>query len=184
MSIPMLHPKTETLGAATTLGSQCALWLSEIVAETIIQATWLQGSNAASVRFRKPDALTEWLRPANVGFGFSYALPIVVAALTAEPGKPFIVENPEAHLHPAGQSKMGRSLARLAGTGVECVVETHSDPRTNGVRLGVARDGVLSAADARITSLEQRGTRRSPSVRTAGLTCGRKAFSTKTGIPI
>jgi len=59
----------------------------------------------------------------------------------------FIVENPEAHLHPAGQSRLGRLLARMAGAGVQVIVETHSDHVINGIRLAAAEDRVL-AADA------------------------------------
>ena len=49
-------------------------------------------------------------RPTNVGFGITYALPIVVSVLSARPGSLVIVENPEAHLHPRGQVKMGELL--------------------------------------------------------------------------
>ena len=58
-----------------------------------------------------------------------------------------LVENPEAHLHPAGQSKLGRFLARVAGSGVHVVVETHSDHVLNGARLAVAQDRSLPAGD-------------------------------------
>jgi predicted ATPase len=58
-----------------------------------------------------------------------------------------LVENPEAHLHPAGQSKLGRFLARVAGSGVQVVMETHSDHVLNGARLAVANDRTLRARD-------------------------------------
>jgi predicted ATPase len=87
------------------------------------------------------------MRPANVGFGFSYALPIVVAALTAAPGAVLIVESPEAHLHPAGQSAVGQFLARLASAGVQTILETHSDHVLNGIRRAVAERGLLSPDD-------------------------------------
>lgn len=115
----------------------------------MIDATWLPNTNAAMVRFREPDdPLALALRPANVGFGLSYALPVCVAGLTAQPGHLFIVENPEAHLHPAGQSATGRFLARLAGVGVQTIVETHSDHVINGMRLALAEEGVLPVDDA------------------------------------
>jgi len=49
----------------------------------------------------------------------------------------FIIENPESHLHPAGQSAMGRFLAHLAANGIQVIVETHSDHILNGIRLAV-----------------------------------------------
>ena len=63
------------------------------------------------------------------------ALPVIVAGLLAPPGSLFLVENPEAHFHPAGQSRIGRFLAVLAASGVQVIVETHSDHVLNGVRL-------------------------------------------------
>jgi predicted ATPase len=58
-----------------------------------------------------------------------------------------LVENPEAHLHPGGQSRLGRFLARAAGSGVQVVIETHSDHILNGVRLAMAEERTVSAED-------------------------------------
>ncbi len=78
--------------------------------------------------------------PPNVGFGISYVLPIIVAGLIAEEDSILIVENPEAHLHPSGQSKMGQFLAKMAGAGIQIVVETHSEHIINGMRLASLYD--------------------------------------------
>ena len=43
------------------------------------------------------------------------------------PGDTFIIEEPEAHLHPAAQTRMAITLARLVRAGVRVVVTTHSD---------------------------------------------------------
>ena len=53
------------------------------------------------------------------------------------PGTLLIVENPEAHLHPKGQSMMGHLLALAASCGVQVLIETHSDHVLNGIRLAV-----------------------------------------------
>ena len=74
-------------------------------------------------------------RATNVGFGISYTLPIIVAVLSSGPGSLLLIENPEAHLHPKGQAKMGELLACAASCGVQVVVETHSDHVLNGMRL-------------------------------------------------
>ena len=50
-----------------------------------------------------------------------------------------LIENPEVHLHPAGQALMGLFLADVARAGVQVVVETHSDHVLNGVRRAVKR---------------------------------------------
>lgn len=70
---------------------------------------------------------------ANVGYGLSYALPIIVALLTAEPNALLLIENPEIHLHPQGQAALAQLIARTAQTGVQIIVETHSDHIINGI---------------------------------------------------
>jgi predicted ATPase len=76
-------------------------------------------------------------RSTNVGFGISYTLPIVVAVLASVPGSLILIENPEAHLHPRGQSKIGELLALAASYGVQIIIETHSDHVLNGIRVAV-----------------------------------------------
>ncbi len=102
-------------------------------------------------------------RPTNVGFGITYALPVVVAVLGARPGSLLIVENPEAHLHPRGQVKMGELLARAATAGVQVLIETHSDHVLNGIRLAV-HDGYASPNDINIFYNSWRAGSKSPLV--------------------
>jgi predicted ATPase len=95
-----------------------------------------------NVRFRLSDS-SAWQRPANIGYGLNYSFPILVALLTARLGSIIIVDSPEAHLHPAAQSKMGFILSRFAASGQSIIVETHSDHLVNGVRLAVV-EGTLA----------------------------------------
>lgn len=76
-------------------------------------------------------------KPVNVGFGISYSLPVVIALLKAKPDDLVILENPEAHLHPKGQRRIGELIARAAQGGAQILVETHSDHILNGIRLSV-----------------------------------------------
>ena len=76
-------------------------------------------------------------KSSNIGFGYSYILPIVVSGLIAEPGEVLIVENPEAHLHPRAQSRLVRFLAKVSQTGVQVFIETHSDHILNALRIAV-----------------------------------------------
>jgi len=84
-------------------------------------------------------------RPVHVGFGLSYTLPIIASVLIhasqLEAKKTesvlLLIENPEAHLHPSGQTKIGEMLARAASCGVQIIVETHSDHLLNGIRIAV-----------------------------------------------
>ena len=90
-----------------------------------------------------------WRRPVNIGYGLTYAFPILVAVLAAEQGHLVIIDSPEAHLHPYAQSQMGRLLAHFAAAGVQILVETHSDHMLNGVRLAV-KDRALSISSVRL----------------------------------
>lgn len=75
----------------------------------------------------------------NIGFGISHSLPIITALLSAKPGDLVIIENPEAHLHPKGQSVISELMVLAARAGVQVVVETHSDHVINGVSLAMKR---------------------------------------------
>ena len=78
------------------------------------------------------------LQSKNVGYGISYSLSIIVALLSAEPGSLLLIENPEAHLHPRGQSKLAELIALTAQSGVQVIIETHSDHIFNGIRKAIA----------------------------------------------
>lgn len=86
-------------------------------------------------------------RATNVGFGLSYVLPVLVALLAVPRGGLILIENPEAHLHPRGQTRLGELCARAAAAGVQVVIETHSDHVMDGARIAI-REGVLDAKKA------------------------------------
>lgn len=67
-------------------------------------------------------------RPADVGVGVSYVIPVVAGAIT--PGySTLLVEQPELHIHPAVQCELGDVLARqVIGSGERTMIlETHSE---------------------------------------------------------
>ena len=101
--------------------------------------------NALTLGIRTSNAV-DFHRPVHTGFGLTQVLPIVVAALSAEADALLLIENPEVHLHPAGQAAMGEFLSRVAATGVQVILESHSDHVLNGVRRAV-KDGVLTSGD-------------------------------------
>jgi predicted ATPase len=63
---------------------------------------------------------------ADVGFGVSQSLPVLVALIVAEPGQVVYLEQPEMHLHPRAQRRLAHVLADAANRGVIVVAETHS----------------------------------------------------------
>lgn len=144
-NIERKHPNCEG-GAPRLLKYEVEQWLSEITRPIEVTGERAPGSTVAEIKFRTPGS--PWVRATNMGFGVSYALPIILAGLIAEKGGVLLVENPEAHLHPAGQSRMGVFLAWLAGRGVQTIVETHSDHVINGIRRAVAELRYLAATDS------------------------------------
>ena len=138
---------SSTVTGLASLLHQTESWMAKIVRPTQIDAEWFPNTSITRLRFKTPGLRSEWTRAPNAGFGISYALPIVVAALRAEVGGLLLVENPEAHLHPAGQSMIGGFLAQVAADGVQIFLETHSDHVLNGIRVAVAdRKATLSPA--------------------------------------
>ncbi len=125
-------------GRVPTLLYQTERWMGEIVRPIQIETRWFGDTSVTRLRFKTPGLRTEWTRAPNTGFGIAHSLPIVVAGLRAKVGGLLLVENPEAHLHPAGQSKMGGFLAKVAADGVQVFLETHSDHVLNGIRVAVA----------------------------------------------
>jgi predicted ATPase len=76
---------------------------------------------------------------ADVGFGVSQTLPILVALRMAEPGQIVYIEQPEIHLHPRAQYAMATILAEAAERGVTIIAETHSSLLLLGLRTLVAK---------------------------------------------
>ncbi|MYF36684.1 MAG: DUF3696 domain-containing protein [Synechococcus sp. SB0678_bin_12] len=105
-------------------------------------------TNSVTLGIRTSSA-TDYHRPINTGFGLTQVLPVVVAALSAREEDLLLIENPAAHLHPAGQARMGHFLAEVAAAGVQVLVETHSDHVLNGIRRAV-KDHALPNGDVKL----------------------------------
>ncbi len=75
---------------------------------------------------------------ADVGLGLSQTLPVVSALLTARAGQWVFLEQPEIHLHPRAQVRLGQILAEAALRGVRVIAETHSALLLKSVQYVVA----------------------------------------------
>ncbi len=143
------NPALHHPAASPRLLDQAEAWMGEVCPGVKIEATAIDQTDLVRLGFqftREGRLTTNPRRPTNVGFGLTYVLPIVIACLTAKPGAMILLENPEAHVHPKGQSAMARLTCSAAAAGAQLVVETHSDHILNGVRLSV-KHGLLPADD-------------------------------------
>ena len=139
--------------AGTRLMDQVSAWMRRISPGVNLEVTSLENTDLFSLSYGHHGTVglssTNRRRATNVGFGLTYTLPLVVAALASAPGSLLLVEHPEAHLHPRGQAAMAHLLVVAARSGVQTLVESHSDHFLNGLRVAVKR-GVLRPADVRI----------------------------------
>ena len=86
---------------------------------------------------------TDMVSIADVGFGVSQVLPVLVALAVARSGQIVYLEQPELHLHPRAQVALARMLVSAAKRGVRVIVETHSSLLLLGVQTFIA-EGKLS----------------------------------------
>lgn len=102
---------------------------------------------------------SESMRPINVGFGVSYVLPVIISASLIRPGGTLIIENPEVHLHPSAQSSLIKILCELSRSGVQVIIETHSDHIINGIRV-YAKDNPFDEQQNIIHSVTEKAGKR------------------------
>lgn len=133
-----LDPTRRHSVATKSLKDQITAWIQEISPGAEIYTQNFDNIDSTTLSF-KYNSLSKRKsadrRPTNVGYGLTYSLPIITSCLTAKPKSILLLENPEAHLHPRGQLKLGILLALCAQDGVQVFVETHSDHLLNGIRL-------------------------------------------------
>lgn len=122
-----------------TLINQVRIWLDRVSPGVSPQIKVMMDSRVSELSFDfiEGKEKTNSYKSLNVGFGITYILPVIVALLSSKPGDLIIIENPEAHIHPAGQRMLGELIAKAGAGGAQIIVETHSDHIINGVRVSV-----------------------------------------------
>jgi predicted ATPase len=124
--------------------NQLIAWINKISPGVSLDAMLYPELNLAKVAysFTRKDGYSASYNPVNVGFGYSYLLPVLTAILSAEKDALLIIENPESHLHPRGQAVLGKLIALAAKSGIQLFIETHSDHIINGIRIAIKKHGV------------------------------------------
>ena len=80
---------------------------------------------------------------ADVGFGYSQIIPIVLTGLLNDSRNLMLIEQPEIHLHPSSCANLADLFLGFVSDGKSFLVETHSQDLINRLRLRVIEDPSL-----------------------------------------
>ncbi len=76
----------------------------------------------------------------DVGYGVNQLLPILVRMINSRPRVPFLMQQPEVHLHPRGQAELSSLLIDLIRQKEHnFVIETHSDYMVDRARIEIMK---------------------------------------------
>lgn len=119
-----LHKSIEILG----LGQEIT---SEKISEMVYQiGLKIKNSNSA-------------VSLADVGFGYSQVLPVILLGLLNNNDNLLLIEQPEIHLHPSSASKLADLFLAFIKDKKKFIIETHSQELINKLRLRVIQDPSL-----------------------------------------
>jgi predicted ATPase len=117
-----------------TLNEAAGAWLQHLqLANSITTVQSEIDSSIHKVRITLPGQQSHDIT--EVGFGVSQVLPVLVAGLLQPKDSLFIVDLPEAHLHPRPQAELADFFCSLALSDRSVLVETHSEMFINQLRL-------------------------------------------------
>lgn len=141
-----------SISSTPSLGLEVQAWMDRISpgVSPIITINLQTRTAELNYEFIQGKYKTMTYKSMNVGFGITYVLPVIITLLSANAGDLILLENPEAHIHPKGQRYLGELIARVAASGVQILLETHSDHVLNGVRLS-ARNQTIDVDDVTLT---------------------------------
>ena len=133
-----------------------------------IKATRSQVGGYPEFAYR-PSGMGEDIRLTRASSMVSELAPVVLFLRGAvSPGDMLIIEEPEAHLHPAAQTQMARTLASLVRAGVRVVVTTHSDWLLMEI-ANLMREGELQEiSEKQVRSIEPGRVRSCPAMLASG----------------
>lgn len=118
---------------------EVSAWLGAISPgiQVMVQDLPYEQSARLSVRYSGSRLTSDEIAPENTGFGVSYVLPLITELLMSNKDSLLLIENPESHLHPRGQSEIAKLMSLAASAGAQIICETHSDHIVNGTRVSV-----------------------------------------------
>lgn len=123
-----------TPDGSSTLGSLVDFWLKEIL-EMKFNVNTVEKNSNIIVTYDADEV--KGLNPNKLGTAVSYLSKVLIMCLNAKKGDLLMIENPEIHLHPKAQAKLGEFLTRMVKSGVQLMVETHSEHIINKIQYQI-----------------------------------------------
>ena len=150
--IDWYNPNTEQV-QQSTLQEALNIWANylDIASQITTEAAGNLGVawRVVTKKGQPPRTLSE------VGVGMSQILPILVMGLLAPEGTLLIMEQPELHLHPGVQARLGDFFMGLAQCGKQCLIETHSENLISQLRYHIVQAGGMEKSDCIIYFVDQ-----------------------------
>lgn len=112
-----------------TLAAQLNYWQSYILGLKLELKTEKRNEQIVEVKYNSDNI--PGILPTQLGAGVSYLTKVLILCLRATPGDVVMIENPEIHLHPAAQSRLGDFFTFIANAGIQLIIETHCDHLIN-----------------------------------------------------
>ena len=139
-------------GKSNRLIDQVSAWMSEISPGIRLAAELLPLIEKAklTISYSGNRLVSEPFLPVNVGFGIPYVLPLITELLVSNTKSLLLIENPESHLHPKGQTAIAQLISLAAENGCQIICESHSDHIINGIRVA-AKQTLISNKKIGIT---------------------------------
>lgn len=126
------------------LGDALTNWLHAMSIEGFIPTS---SNEIVFLNLKSATARDTLVNIADVGFGVSQILPILLEGLRMPKGHTLILEQPEIHLHPNLQMQMADYFISLALSQKKVIVETHSDHVVNRLVRRIVEDNSLNLND-------------------------------------
>jgi predicted ATPase len=151
--IRFYDPDSKEIKNDNTLKAALDIWVSYlgVANEVKIQMAGQSGVSWQVVHMKGHKALPL----TGVGVGVSQILPILVMGLLAPGNTLLLVEQPELHLHPSVQARLGDFFMGLAKCDKQCLIETHSENLVSQLRCHIAQTGGQEESNCLIYFVDQ-----------------------------
>ncbi|WP_044267648.1 AAA family ATPase [Bacteroides timonensis] len=123
-----------------TLSFHFNWWLSYILNIKFEMQTERVTPNKVNVLYKSNDI--PMLSPQQLGVGVSYLAKILIMCLRARKDDILMIENPEIHLHPAAQARLGEFFAYLVKAGIQLLIETHCEHLINRIQYEIYKQKI------------------------------------------